>query len=1579
MMKLPRLLGLAFGLGLLAAGYGWAGDWPTYRHDNRRSGVTADPLAFPLAEQWHLRLVHAPAAAWEAPRDTPVEGILELGRIQFDDTYQPVIAGDTVYLATSADHRVLAIDAVTGAVRWQQFAGGPVRLAPVVWEGKVYVTADDGMAYCFDAATGAVRWQRLLAPRNEMVLGNGRMISRWPCRTGLLITDGVGYAGVGIWPGEGVYLEAFDPSTGKTLWRNEELGEVTDTYISPQGYLLAAGDLLFVPQGRVSPAAFSRTTGKQLYNQRFGKNVGGTWALLAGDELYTGTEEIMAYSTKTRGRFAWFNGRQLVVTADSHYTADGKLLSAVRADRYGKPSLEQFRLRDVRTSQLQERSVAQRAARTAKDKAKTEAEKLAALDQELAALAAAAPERAAKQAQRDRQQAAAAAASKASEVADANLAVAVANLEKTESQRDTAAQGMADATGWHVPCAAAEALIVVGDTLVAGGVDEVVAVRASDGSQVWTAKVQGKAKGLAASNGRLIVSTDQGLVYTFAGTGEPRGEQRETTAAFPATPATEEVATWLATQAELGQRPGFALVLGLTDGHLLAGLAKATNMTIYGVDPDPAKVDRVRRSLAAAGLYGERVCVNAAPLAATGFADYFADLVTTESGSQELAIEEAWRVTKPGNGVLLVPSSVSAQGREFGRIEGHGGWLKARRPLLPGAGSWSHQYADAGNTACGDDSFLKCPLRVLWYGQPGPLGMVSRHQRAASPLAVNGVLFVQCEDWVEAYDAYNGVRLWRREFPKVVRTVVSHDCGNLAADGDSFYVVYRNACYRLASHTGETLATFPVPAELGDGQWGWVARQDGLLLGSVRSGGRSANAIFAYDVASGKVAWTCRVRNVLHPSLSAGDGRIFLVDDSVDVEERREALQKRLRGLEPAYAEKILKDAPVRTAMALDAKTGQPVWQRPLDLTGGVGGLYWSSLGTMYRDGVVVVFGIYSDGHYWQDFFAGQFESRRIVALNARDGGDLWEKEIGYRVRPLIIGDTLHAEPWAYDLHTGVQRLRQNPVTGAEEPWQFARPGHHCGCPVGSVNALFFRSYYIGYYDLINDGGTVHFSSQRPGCWVNFIPGNGLLSVPEASSGCMCPFANLSTVVFEPSGEDRAWTKFSLDGATTPVRDLCLNLGGPGDRKDADGKLWLGYPRPGGSLVLPLKVEIAQYAGGGSFRSGLDYSPVDGSKDPWLYVSGYRGLRRVAVPVMAAGEGSAAYTVRLHFAEMEDSVPVERTFGIRIQGQDVATDFAPAVAAGGPRRAVVREFAGIEATEGIQVELVAANDRPSVEQAPILQGIEIVRERVLRVGLAAGQAPLLNRRHPAGTATIRICNHKDEPFVGTLRCQSPAGMQVAPASQEVKAMPGEPLEIELKLTADPAVLARGTLQIPVVLQRGDGGEEAAVALAVEYLGDRDRMVVSAAEDTFVGASFGGNKGTAGSMLVDGGDRAMGDFSHHIAYLRFRLDQVPGKLAAAQLRLYNAGNPSSDGGSIHVVTDDWDPARLTYQNRPASGAQVGDLKAVASREVVDVPLDLAFTGQREIRLVIEPDNCDGIDYLTRESNAPAELRLEYTTE
>ncbi len=68
---------------------------------------------------------------------------------------------------------------------------------------------------------------------------------------------------------------------------------------------------------------------------------------------------------------------------------------------------------------------------------------------------------------------------------------------------------------WLVPCEFPYALIAAGQTLFAGGRDEVAALDARDGRLVWRHPVQGRAYGLTVAAGRLLVSTDEGVLHGF--------------------------------------------------------------------------------------------------------------------------------------------------------------------------------------------------------------------------------------------------------------------------------------------------------------------------------------------------------------------------------------------------------------------------------------------------------------------------------------------------------------------------------------------------------------------------------------------------------------------------------------------------------------------------------------------------------------------------------------------------------------------------------------------------------------------------------------------------------------------------------------------------------------------------------------------------------------------------------------------------------------------------------------------------------------------------------------------------------
>jgi len=248
--------------GLLAfASVVTAGDWPTWRHDAGRTNISTEKIPSPLHLQWKRQL-------------PPVKPAFRKSRLQFDQGYEPIVMGETLFLAVPHIDAVVAYAAGTGEETWRFYTAGPVRFAPVGWRGKLYFGSDDGHLYCLDASDGALQWKFRAVPSARKILGNGRLISVWPVRGGLVLADGIVYFAAGVWPLEGVFVYALDAQSGEVKWVNDRCGALYGKQphvgaealggLSPQGYLLVKGDELFVPCGAARPATFDRHSGELL-------------------------------------------------------------------------------------------------------------------------------------------------------------------------------------------------------------------------------------------------------------------------------------------------------------------------------------------------------------------------------------------------------------------------------------------------------------------------------------------------------------------------------------------------------------------------------------------------------------------------------------------------------------------------------------------------------------------------------------------------------------------------------------------------------------------------------------------------------------------------------------------------------------------------------------------------------------------------------------------------------------------------------------------------------------------------------------------------------------------------------------------------------------------------------------------------------------------------------------------------------------------------------------------------------------------------------------------------------------------
>lgn len=979
-------------------------DWPTYRGDGLRSGYTTEKLPDRLSLAWIYHPTHAPMPAW--PRDD---------RMLFDRAHEVVIAGGLALFGSSADGRVVAVDAATGREQWTFITGAPVRFAPTVWKDRVFVASDDGYLYCLALADGALKNKWRGGPTDEMILGNGRMVSRWPARGGPVVRDDIVYFAAGIWQSDGVFLKAIDPTSGEVLWHNDDAGSinmpqphggaVAESGVSVQGYLVATPDKLLVPTGRAVPAGFARGDGRFLYyHLQANGHVGGTQTVVAGESFYNGGNAFnvatgAAEAKLGAGVFAAMP--EGVVHASAHGLRVLKTVEKTAPDRKGIP---------------------------------------------------------------------------------------------TKSLDHQVLWALPDLDG-------SAAVIVAGDKIILGGGTTVTAVDATSHLAYWTAEVDGRPHGLAASNGRLFVSTDQGTIYCFQGGAQPasaeiRPPQRIRPLDDRFIAAADEIVR------RTGVNEGYCLDLACHDGGLALALAQRTNLQIYALCNSAEELAAARLRLIEAGVYGVRVTAHQGTAATHPYGKYFADLVVSEQslddGPFDIPAENPPAVLRPYGGVAC-----------SGKL---GAMTLFTRGALERTGSWTHQYSDLGNTGCSTDEVVKGQLHALWF-RDVDLELPQRHGRGPVPLFHEGRMFVEGIHALRAVDAYNGRSLWEFPLPNVLKAFSADHLAGTAVTGSNFcvsagsvYVHDKRRCYRLDAASGVKLGEFAAPpaADGEQGVWGYLACDGKLLYGSLANSkhlvryayGRSnmselwgeSTTLFALDAQTGAIRWRYDAeQSIRNNAIAVGGGRVFLID--------RRAAEEDLWN--PADTSKKLpqittvKQPPGRL-VALDALTGKALWQSDQDAFGTM--LAYSS----QHDALLMC---YQSTRFKLPSEVGG----RLAVFRGASGERLWEKKATHTTRPVINDYTVYAQGGAWDL-----------LTGEDRAFTLKR-SYGCGQMAGSKHLLLFRSATLGYLDLTRDSGVENFGGIRPGCWINALPVGGLVLVPDASAGCQCSYQNRSWMAL--SGE----------------------------------------------------------------------------------------------------------------------------------------------------------------------------------------------------------------------------------------------------------------------------------------------------------------------------------------------------------------------------------------------------------------------------------------------------------------------------
>ena len=919
--------------------------------------------------------------------------------------------GDLILFGSSADDQLRAIDAVTGRTRWSFFADGPIRLAPTGWRDRVFFASDDGWLYALELKNGSLLWKKRGGPTDAMVIGNERMISKWPARGGPVVQGSIVYFAAGIWPSDGVYLHALEAETGKPVWTNDETGQLlmnqphggakAESGVSAQGHLAVADNGLIVPTGRAVPAMFDRSNGKLLYyHLQKNQHRGGSRAMAADQFLFN---DGCLFDLKTGVLSSQVGGGALVAVPNGVVRANGRSLvryswsDVASVDRKGKP---------VKTRQLVE-------------------SRLASMDREIL-----------------------------------EFIVADGDAVCGEDGRVSAIDYTRQRTIW------------------------------------WSHEVEGRVLGLAAANGRVVASTDRGLVYCFDGEPEPPRSSEQTlddAPAFRKTSDTDHAKAAARILEKTSIREGYCVDLGANSGELACELARQSSLHICAIEQDPVKVESARRRLAAEGLYGTRVSVRLGTPSKTPFPKNFANLTVSSrslAGDIDAAInQEAQRLQRPYGGKTCFGAPDNL------RINTRG--------ELAGSGSWTHQNSNPANTLCSDDTVLKGPLSMFWF-RDVEFEVPNRHGQGPAPLYAKGFMVVGGVDGLCCMDAYNGRVIWTHEIPGLLKDYdgIHHDVGvgetggAYCIGGDAVYVQNKDRCLRVDLATGRLLNEFmtPVAADATDRNWGFLAFHNGLLFGSVVNQAHRVSPrykltqlrtesvlLFAMNAATGKVQWRHEPKGSLrHNAIAIAGERVYLIDRPLIEADNVPNPRRNGRHVAKLQANAI----PGGTLLALDAHSGKQVWRNEDKI-------YGTQLSVSERHSVLLM----NYQAVRHKFFALPSETGgRLAGFDTNTGDRLWDVAANYQTRPLINDDTVYAQGGAWNIRTG-----------EELPWKFER-SYGCGQISASRHMMLFRSATLGYLDLTRGSGTENYGGIRPSCWINAIPAGGMALIPDGSSKCRCSY-----------------------------------------------------------------------------------------------------------------------------------------------------------------------------------------------------------------------------------------------------------------------------------------------------------------------------------------------------------------------------------------------------------------------------------------------------------------------------------------
>lgn len=1190
-------------------------DWPMWRYDHGRSASTPEQLADKLYLQWQVQYSRR-TPVWDDP--------LNQNLMQFDRIFEPVVAGNKIFLGFNDQDKVIALDLNTGDELWRYYADGPVRLPLASADGKIYFTGDDGYCYCLNAEDGSLAWKVLLAPGSNKLLGNKRLISLWPARGGIVIKDSIVYTAASIFPLMGTFIYAINAEDGRIIWKNEGTGSnyILQPHrspafadVAPQGSFTITGNKLLVAGGRSVPAAFDINTGEELYYHLAASGKTGGAFTCSNDRVFFNHHRqrmTYMYESNTGNLLIRNAGEYPVVDGNTVYFS-GRNITAVRLDSANRPDTLWTTDTPATLDLIKAGNYLYAADSTGINAIKINRDNKPELVWTHAS---------AKIIERL--------------IASNGKLIAISEDGAIQVFGDKPVPSVSYIGGSHIPMKgkSARAKKIIGSTRIIEGY-----------ALIFGTKNVKLLKGLVAQTSLSIIAYEKDPeriaylrdYFDKLGVKADRLSFLHYDMTHPLLPKY------------------FSSLTIINDNDFLNGFDKDILSLMYeSTRPYDGKIlirstdkewNYLAENLKELNLHGAELALDrgfaiisrTGPLKGT-------DSWTHNNGDIANTLKSDDKMVKAPLGILWFGGNSNL---DVLPRHGHGPGEQVidGRLIIQGIGSISARDVYTG--------------RVLW--------------RKTFPKLIDDTWMIYYD---ETYDEENPLD------PKYnqVHLPGSNARGtNFIATKEFVYLIEGDKCHVLDIKTGNLVETFTT----GDDETqelGYIGvYEDLLILGNnfsdfpgmesdsialknprfTRYDLTASSELIILDRFTGKKIWSIQANHgFIHNSVIVGDGILFCLDKLPQYLETK--LQR--RGETPPEGSRLL---------YLDIRTGKKIQEETRDIFG-----TWLGYSAEHK---LLLQATRPSG----DMLHGE-EGRRMIAYNAGTREKIWDKTMTYGNPPIIHNDKIYSNGNGWHLLTGEPIIDKDPVTGEDLKWSFKRE-YGCGIVAASEHLLTFRSASAGFVNLDVFEGTGSLGGWKASCSTNLIVADGVLNSPDYTRTCQCPYQNQTSLALINMPWMTYWTNSNYKWDGSHIRQLGLNFNAPGDRTSDRNVLWLEFPNAGGTPPdIPVVIDTVNYF---TIRKDpvsvmSENTPWISSSA----IGGLRSLEITLSKEKEVPE--TTYRVNLYFSELENKKPGERVFNIRLQDYTVLENFDIAGESGKNNKEVIRSFAGIKAGKSLKLDLI---------------------------------------------------------------------------------------------------------------------------------------------------------------------------------------------------------------------------------------------------------------------------------------------------